>query len=218
MIELCASLLAANHAHIARDVAAVEGCGVKRLHFDVCDGHYTRNIIFGNQLIKDLRVESKSYFDVHLAVYKTASILETFLECGAQMINIQYESCEHPEQLIKIIHAHSLDAGICFVPATGFNTIKHFIGKVEAVNLLAVNPGIGGQQFDYSVLDKIKKVTKYIKKYQLRTKVSVDGGVNLSTLKDVIDAGADIAIIGSGIFSGNITGNIQRLQVMITNL
>lgn len=218
MIEICASVLAANHAHIARDIAVAECAGVKRFHFDVCDGHYTRNIIFGNQLVEDVRVESTSYFDVHLAVYNMESILESFLGCGAEMINVQYEACEDPVKLVDIIHAHELEAGICFIPSTGAGVIERFIGMADTVNLLAVNPGIGGQQFDYSVLGKIEQIADYIERHGAHTKISVDGGVNAGTIRDVVNAGADIAILGSGIFSGDIRENISQLQTIIAEL
>ncbi len=215
MIELCASVLAANHAHIARDIKLAEQCGINRFHFDVCDGHYTRNIIFGNQLIKDLKEESASYFDVHLAVFHMDEILKSFLDTGTDMINIQYETSDHPDRLFKLLHEYSIDVSVCFTLESGMDVIKPFLEKVDAVNLLAVHPGIGGQRFYPQVLHKIEMTAGYIKRNNLKTKISVDGGVNASTLRQVIDAGTDIAILGNGIFCGNICENIYSLNNII---
>ncbi len=215
MIELCASVLAANHAHIARDLKAAERSGIRRFHFDICDGHYTRHLIFGDQLIRDVRPESTAFFDAHLAVYNMRSILETFLPSGADMINLQYESCEGHQELIGLIRDHGLKVSMCFTPETGAGEIIPFLEMVDAVNILAVNPGIGGQQFQGRVLSKIEQLARFIGQHGLETDISVDGGVNAGTLKDVMNAGATIAIVGSGIFSGDIEENIEGLQRII---
>ncbi len=212
MFEFCASVLAANHAHIARDIAKAESFGIRRFHFDVCDGHFTRDIFFGPQLVQDVRKESASFFDVHLAVYNMAPILDSFLDSGVNMINIQFESCDAPDDLIKKIHANSLEASISFALTADFAVIRPYLDTVEVVNLLAVNPGYGGQQFSTNVLEKIEMAADYIRLNNLKTKISVDGGVNEYTIRDIIHAGTDIAIAGSGIFSGDIERNITVLQ------
>ena len=217
MIELCASLLAANHAYIARDMQEAERCGITTFHFDVCDGHYTKYLLFGNQLVSDLRAISDSYFDVHLAVYNMQSILETFLPTGADRINLQYESAgEALGSMIHRIHAESRDVCLTFVPGTKFEEIEPFIEQVEGVNLLAVNPGVGGQQFQLDVLHKVEQSADYISQRGLKTKLSVDGGVNSGTIRAVASAGAHIAIIGSGIFSGSIERNIHELRTLLS--
>jgi len=212
VFEFCASVLAANHAHIARDVVKAESLGIRRFHFDICDGHFTRDIFFGPQLVQDVRKESASFFDVHLAVYNMAPILDSFLNSGVNMINIQFESCDAPGVLINKIHANSLEASISFSLASDFVEMQPYLETVEVVNLLAVNPGYGGQQFRINVLKKIEMAADYIHINNLKTKISVDGGVNEYTIRDIIQAGADIAIAGSGIFSGDIERNITVLQ------
>ncbi len=212
MIEICASLLAANHAHIARDAAAVESCGINRFHFDVCDGHYTQNIIFGDQLVREMRNVSNSYFDVHLAVYHMESILGSFIDCGADMINLQYESCEDLKGCMERVHTHAMDVSLCIVPGTSIEELMPYFDKIEAINVLAVNPGIGGQEFQPRVLRKLEQLAALKEQNGYTWKISVDGGVNTQTLADVIDAGADIAIMGSGMFAGSLEENIEKIN------
>lgn len=215
MIELCASVLAANHAHIARDLAAAEACGIQRFHFDVCDGHYTRNIIFGSQLIEQCREESISFFDVHLAVYEMERIMDTFLTTGCDMISLQYECSDEPERLLQRIHDRSLKAGLCITPETSAEQISNVAGHAENINVLAVNPGIGGQRFQRRVLEKIERLADLREHEGLAYTISVDGGVNAETLGSIMDAGADIAIAGSAVFEGSIEENILTLRDII---
>ena len=215
--ELCASLLAANHAHIGRDLLAAEPGGIGRFHIDVTDGHYTNELTFGVQLVRDLRKETKSVLDVHLAVWNMPSILETFIEEGADEITIQYESAELPQRLLKSIKKHNKTNAISFIPATGFDLLEYFLDEADIISILGVDPGIGGQTFIPKVLAKIEKAASAISRRGLQTRIAVDGGLNLENCRTVAEAGADILILGSGIFSGpSITGNIELLRKALT--
>jgi ribulose-phosphate 3-epimerase len=188
---------------------------VSRFHFDVVDGYYAPNLIFGPQLIQDVRKESKSFLDAHLAVLDMNSMLELFLNSGANLINMQFETCENTRELINRVHSKGLDVGLCITLETEIDSIVEFLGDIEFLNLLAVNPGIGGQKFRYSVCKKIEKATNQVQKLGVKTRISVDGGINESTILDVMHAGADVAIAGSGIFTGDIVANISRLKEII---
>ncbi len=217
MPEICGSILAANHAHLARDLHIAEKSGISRFHIDVCDGHYTENIIFGDQLVTDLRKETASVLDVHLAVYNMPVILESFMESGADCLTIQCESSELPGRLLRRIRNSGKTAGLCFIPATGFDDMEYYIDEADVINILGVDPGIGGQPFIAKVLSKIEKTANYISRKGLHTKVSVDGGVNLNTIPAIMNAGADILIIGSGIFRGNIENNTKKIKGVVAN-
>ena len=211
--ELCASLLAANHAHIGRDLKAAEAVGIRRFHFDVTDGHYTNELIFGVHLIKDLRKETGSILDVHLAVYNMAVILDTFWETGADQFTVQYESCEFPQRILAAIRKHCRIGALSFIPATGFDQIEYFLDEADIINILGVDPGIGGQTFMPKVLNKIEKTASAIARRGLKTRIAVDGGINSGNCRDIACAGADIFILGSGIFTGSsIDDNIQSLK------
>jgi ribulose-phosphate 3-epimerase len=211
--ELCASLLAANHAHIGRDLHAAEAAGIRRFHIDVTDGHYTKELSFGLHLVKDLRKETTSVLDVHLAVFNMPAILDTFLEAGPDQITIQYESCELPQRLLAVLQKKHIAGAISFIPATGFDRIEYFLDEAGIISILGVDPGIGGQLFISKVLNKIEKTASAIAKRGLKTRIAVDGGLNQENCRTVANAGADILILGSGVFSGpSIAGNIQLLR------
>jgi len=212
MAEICASLLAANHGWLIRDMKKAEESGIHRFHIDVCDGHYSENIIFGDQLVRSLREETDAVLDVHLAVLNMPSITSSFMDSGADVITVQYESAHLPSRLIRKIQDDGKQAGICFIPATGFPLMEYFLEEVDVVNILAVDPGIGGQKFRSGILGKVEKTADYIQKNRLSTRISVDGGVLLSNFTEVRNAGADIIILGSGIFSGDITENLKKIN------
>ena len=210
MAEICASLLAANHGYLIRDLKFAEKEGIKRFHLDVCDGDYTEKIIFGDQLIRDFRCETDSLLEVHLAVLNLPAITRTFMESGADIISIQFETARFPSRLIKEIRVAGISPGISIIPATGFHQIEFILEEPDLIKFIAVDPGIGGQEFDPRILRKIEKTAEFIKRQGLITKISVDGGVNLSNLRDVLSAGADIVTIGTDSFQGDITENISE--------
>ncbi|RKX80300.1 MAG: hypothetical protein DRP60_03585 [Spirochaetes bacterium] len=216
MIELCGSVLAASHTSILRDIRLAEDAGISRFHIDVCDGHYTRKIIFGDQLVRELRGETPSLLEVHIAVYNTENILRQFLDTGADVISIQFESSEQPAENLTVIKNAGIQPGMTFAPVTAFGEMKPFLDNLDFVldfvNILGVEPGIGGQEFNPVVLGKIEETADYISRKGLKTKISVDGGVNMDTLLSVKDAGADILTVGTAMFSGDIKENIVRIR------
>ncbi len=216
MKELCASILAANHAHLARDLKEAEKSGISRFHIDVADGHYTPNLIFGDQLVRDLRSETASYLDVHLAAFDLPEIAAPFLDSGANGITIQYETCALPQRLLVLIRQQGLDTALSFIPATGFDRIEYFMDEVDVISLLAVDPGIGGQTFNPKIFKKLEQAAAYRENHRLPTRIAVDGGLNRENIRALVDAGADILILGSGIFRGNIGQNVQALAELIS--
>ena len=212
MIEICGSLLAANHVYLCRDMKLAEAEGITRFHIDVCDGHYTPHFAFGDQMVRDLRAETGSVLEAHLAVHNMPAITEPFLDSSVDIITIQYESCDLPSRLMKKIRAAGISPGICFIPATRFEETEFFLDEADFVNILGVDPGIGGQEFNHKILCKIERMADFISKNNLETKISVDGGVNTETMQSIIDAGADILTFGSAVFSGDIKENIEDIR------
>ncbi|MDR2738626.1 MAG: ribulose-phosphate 3-epimerase [Treponema sp.] len=213
MKELCGSVLAANHANLARDVKKAENEGISRFHIDVTDGHYTPEITFGVQLVRDLRRETDAVLDVHLAVFNLPVILDSFLDSGADSITLQYEACDLPQRLLTTLKKRGVNACLSFIPATGFERIEYFIDEADTVNLLGVDPGIGGQQFISKILNKVEKTAAWRDNHGLKTRIAVDGGLNRDNCRRAAEAGADILIFGSGIFRGNISENINALRM-----
>jgi ribulose-phosphate 3-epimerase len=212
MKELCGSLLAANHAHLARDLKAAEAAGIGRFHIDVTDGHYTHELTFGVQLVRDLRKETDKILDVHLAVFNLPVILDSFLDSGADCVTLQYESCDLPQRQLAKLKERGIAACLSFIPATGFDRIEYFMDEADLISILAVDPGIGGQTFIPKTLKKIETAAAFRDRHGLQTRIAVDGGLTGENCRRAADAGADILILGSGIFSGDIRENIQALK------
>jgi ribulose-phosphate 3-epimerase len=213
MKELCGSILAANHANLARDVKRAEIEGISRFHIDVTDGHYTPEITFGVRLVRDLRQETDAALDVHLAVFNLPVILDSFLDSGADSITLQYETCDLPQRLLTTLKKRGINACLSFIPATGFDRIEYFIDEADTINVLGVDPGIGGQKFIFKILNKVEKIAAWRDNHGLKTKIAVDGGLNRDNCRRAAEAGADILILGSGIFQGNISENINALRM-----
>lgn len=211
-MELCGSLLAANHVHLLRDIKTAEKEGISRFHIDICDGHYTPRLAFSDQMVRDLRDETSTVLEAHIAVWNMPAITEPFINSGADIITVQYESCHLPGRLINRIRNSGISPGISFIPATGFSEMEFFLDEADYVNILGADPGIGGQKFNSKILKKIELTADYISKYNLTAKISVDGGVNLHNLKSIIDAGAEILIFGSAVFCGNVEENIRNIK------
>lgn len=214
-MELCASVLAANHAHIARDMKEARLNGISKFHFDVCDGYYAANMIFGPQVINESKKECEGFFDVHLAVIDPIPIVPLFTSSQVDMILLQYETAKNLEFFIEQVTSSHKEVGVCLTLETPIEKILPFLSKIHQLNLLAVNPGIGGQHMRKEILHRIHTSRNLIEKHNSTCVVSVDGGVNVNTIRDIKSAGADIAILGSGIFSGSIEKNMSNLLEII---
>jgi len=173
-------------------------------------------LIFGNKVVEDLKKESDAILDVHLATYNLMSLAEQYIKSGADILTFQYETCKHPLRLIKLIRQLGSKPAICFTPSTAFEDIEFFIEEVEIINLLAVEPGVGGQEFHPRIYSKIKKIDEERKKRNKDLLISVDGGVKKSNIKKLIELGVDILVIGSGVFEGDIEKNLSELRKVMS--
>jgi ribulose-phosphate 3-epimerase len=199
---------------MGRDLKTAETEGIRRFHVDVTDGHYTKELTLGVQLVRDLRKETKSALDVHLAVYNLPDILDSFLDSGADCITLQYETCDLPQRQIAKLRNRGVASCLSFIPATGFDRMEYFMDEVDIINILGVDPGIGGQAFFSKVFGKVEKAVAFRANRRLTTRIAVDGGLNRENCLRAAETGADILILGSGIFSGpgSIAENIQALM------
>jgi ribulose-phosphate 3-epimerase len=211
-------LLAANHAHLGRDLKTAETEGIRRFHIDVSDGHYTKEINLGIQVVRDLRRETKSALDVHLAVYNLPDILDSFLDSGADCITLQYETCDLPQRQLTKLKGRGIASCLSFIPATEFDRIEYFMDEVDIINLLGVDPGIGGQTFITKVFGKAEKTVAFRENRRLPVRIALDGGLNRENCRRAAEIGVDILILGSGIFSGPIAENIRALRQNLRGL
>lgn len=217
--KIAASLLAADFANLERDIRLVEKAGVELLHIDVMDGHFVPNISYGLPVLKAIKRVCSIPCDVHLMISNPEYYISDFVEAGADYLTVHAETSSHLHRLIHQIKSHNIKAGVALNPHTPIHSIVEILEALNLVLLMAVNPGFGGQTFINNTLHKLKKMNSLLKKRALQhIELEIDGGINRSNVKKVADAGADILVIGSGLFKvKNPMKNIAELKALISN-
>ena len=200
MYILAPSLLAADFTILGEQIKETEKAGAQYLHIDVMDGVFVPSISFGMPLISSIRSASKQFFDVHLMIVEPERYIEEFVECGADGITFHLEATKDPDLVIEKIHKCGAKAGITIKPGTELSEVYPYLSKVDMILLMTVEPGFGGQEFISESYERIKQLRKYIDENNLSTKIEVDGGVGKKNIREVISAGADIFVAGSGVF------------------
>lgn len=197
------SILSADFAHLADDVAAVERSGAKYLHIDVMDGHFVDNLTFGANVVRALRPLSGLFFDCHLMVDDPEKYLEDFASAGADSIGVHIEAVNHIHRVISRIHQLGMKAEVVLNPGTPLSAAGEVLPLVDSVLVMTVDPGFGGQAFLEETVAKIAGVRKYRDDHHLAYEIEVDGGINDTTVVKAAKAGATIAVAGSFVFSKN---------------
>ena len=218
MYQLCPSILSADFNRLGEQIKALEKEGVEYLHIDVMDGDFVPNISFGMPVIKSIRKESKMFFDVHLMVMAPERYIQDFVDCGADSITIHAEACEDLERTIEAIHDAGVKAGISIKPATPVNDISHLLEDVDMVLVMTVQPGFGGKKYIPECTEKIQELRELIDSEKLDVDIQVDGGINEDTLETVMKAGANLLVMGSGVFRGDLSANVRRLKKKIADI
>lgn len=200
MALLSPSLLSANFANLEEEIKKIEKGGADYIHLDVMDGKYVPNISFGMPVIKSIKEVTKLPFDVHLMIENPENYIEDFYKAGADIITVHYEATTHVHRTIQLIKSFGIKAGISLNPGTSEDVLKYIIDDLDLILVMSVNPGFGGQSFIPSSNEKIRNIRKMIDESNKDILLEVDGGIKLSNVKEVIDNGANMVVVGSDIY------------------
>ncbi len=201
MIELAFSILASDFAHLADEVAAAERGGGTIVHVDVMDGHFVPNITFGPPMVKALRQVTKLTLDLHLMIENPDQFVPEFAEAGGDVVCVHQEACRHLHRTLQLIEQHGMRPAVAINPATPVEMLTEVLPMVHHVLVMSVNPGFGGQKFLPLALGKIEHLAELRTEMGLNYRIEVDGGVAHDTVASVVEAGADMLVAGSAVFS-----------------
>ena len=200
-ILISPSILAADFSKLGQEVVAVDKAGADWIHIDIMDGHFVPNLTIGPEVVSGLRKYTKKLFDVHLMTMPANNWLEPFAKAGADIITIHLEAESNVKKSLKIIKGLGLKAGLSIKPSTSENTLEKYIEYCDLILVMTVNPGFGGQKFMTTQLEKIRNIKNMKKRLGINIDIEVDGGINKETSKLCLEAGANVLVAGSAIFS-----------------
>jgi ribulose-phosphate 3-epimerase len=195
------SILSADFARLADEVAAVERAGADLLHVDVMDGHFVPNLTVGPPIVESLKKVTKLPLDVHLMITNADAFIPEFAEAGADYLTVHVEACPHLHRTIQLIKERGVKAGVTLNPATPLNSLQEILSEVDLVLIMSVNPGFGGQKFIPSVLHKVSEARTMLDRIGSAALLEVDGGIKIDNAARVVAAGATVLVAGSAVFS-----------------
>ncbi len=203
MIIISPSVLSADFSRLGEEVNKVYNAGAEYIHLDVMDGIFVPNISFGAPVISCLRKATRAFFDVHLMITDPARYIKDFVDAGADLITIHYESCENPTEVVKLIKSYGVRAAVSIKPATAPEVLLPMLDLLDMVLVMTVEPGFGGQKLIPECVNKVRVIRDYADKNGISVDIEVDGGITLDNLHLVTEAGANVIVAGSAVFKAD---------------
>ncbi|NJM80427.1 MAG: ribulose-phosphate 3-epimerase [Flavobacterium sp.] len=195
------SVLAADFANLQRDIEMINNSEADWFHIDIMDGVFVPNISFGMPVLQAISKHAKKTIDVHLMIVDPDRYISTFKKLGADVLTLHYEACTHLHRSLQAIKAEGMKAGVAINPHTNVSLLEDTIKDIDLVCVMSVNPGFGGQSFIENTYKKVKQLKEIITRNNASTLIEIDGGVTNKNAKQLIDAGADVLVAGSYVFS-----------------
>jgi ribulose-phosphate 3-epimerase len=218
MIEIIPSILSADFARLADEMARVERGGAKMLHVDIMDGHFVPNITIGPPVVESIRKATQLHLDCHLMIEDPDRYAAAFVDAGANSVSVHYEACRHLDGTLGAIRGKGAMAGVVLNPATPVAVLEDVLEVADYVLLMSVNPGFGGQKLIPYVLNKVRKLHWMRQDKHLTLPIEIDGGVHRENLAEVVRSGCDWIVTGSAIFhSPDAEAEVRLMQDIAQN-
>ena len=212
MIELAPSILSADFAHLADQVRDATAGGGTVIHVDIMDGHFVPNLTVGPPLVRSLRKVTELPLDCHLMIENPDQFIPEFCEAGANWISVHQEACVHLNRTLHLIKSHGCLAGVVINPATPVDPLSEVLDLADYILVMSVNPGFGGQKFIPGSVHKLRQLADLRAQRGLGYRIEVDGGIDLTTVAEVVRAGAEILVAGNAVFGkGDPKVNAEKL-------
>ena len=217
-VRFAPSILSADFARLGEHVREAEAAGADLLHVDVMDGHFVPNITIGPLVVRALRPVTGLPIHVHLMIEQPERYIDAFARAGADLITVHVETCPHLHRTLQQIREAGALPAVTLNPATPLVALEEVLGEVDTVLVMTVNPGFGGQELIPSTLDKVRRLREMLDARGLDVHIEVDGGVNADTICRVVEAGADVLVMGSAVFAAEdgVGAAIAALRALVS--
>lgn len=196
----------------------IDQAGAQYFHIDVMDGQFVPNITMGLPVLQSIRKVTKKKLDVHLMIEHPERYISDFSDAGADILTVHAEACTHLDQAVRDIKREGVLAGVALNPSTPLDVLDYILPEVDMVLVMTVNPGFGGQKMIPYTLDKVRELRAIIQRRGLSTDIEVDGGVKIDNADQFLNAGANVIVSGSGIFQGDLAGNVEAFLEKMNEL
>ena len=218
MAQIVPSILSADFARLAEEIARVEQANISLLHIDIMDGHFVPNLTMGPPVVKSIRKITKATLDLHCMIENPDRYVSLFIQAGADQMSVHQEACTHLDRTIRLIQEGGAKAGVALNPATPVGTLEDVLDIVDYVLVMSVNPGFEAQTFLPNALNKIRALARIRQERRLQFSIEIDGGVSKTNIAEIVCAGCDWLVAGSAVFhSADPARTVTEMQQVARN-